>query len=178
MPALAIYNDAEDAIIASLLFVGLYVAALWVTAIVWTFRDIRGRTDDTVEQAASVLLVTVFSVPGLLLYILMRPKQTLEEQLDRRLEAEAMYHEIEQHPMCPRCASVIQRDFAFCPVCRAELRMPCRQCGRSLAIDWVACPYCAEDAGPRVAAAAASRANGHVAQPASRPLGVPARQRA
>lgn len=179
MLALAIFNDVEDAIIAVSALIILYTAVLWLAAIVWTFRDIRGRTDDLVEQVASVLLVTVFSVPGLLLYILMRPKHTLDDQLDRRLEAEAMFHEIQEHPACPRCASLVQRDFAFCPTCRAELRKPCARCARPLAVDWVMCPYCATDVRPQVAASMpAARANGRAAALERQPLGSPLRQRA
>jgi hypothetical protein len=93
-------------------------------------------------HAASVLLVAVFNIPGLVLHVLMRPKVTLDEQTDRRLEAEAMFQEIQERPMCPQCATRVQPDFMLCPVCRTQLRTPCVDCGQALASDWVMCPFC------------------------------------
>ncbi len=48
-------------------FLGAYLLAVWISLVVWTFRDIRARTRDIFSQLLSVLLVVVFNVPGLLL---------------------------------------------------------------------------------------------------------------
>ena len=154
MDQLAVWNSWQDALVAGMVLIALYGAALWIAAIVWTYRDARARTDDPFELGAAILMVAVFNIPGLVLYILMRPKETLEDQLDRRLEAEAMFHEIQEHPMCPQCASTTQPDFVFCPTCRTQLRTPCARCSRPLAIDWVMCPFCAHDRKLEPAAAA------------------------
>jgi predicted amidophosphoribosyltransferase len=78
----------------------------------------------------------------------MRPKTTIEEQMDRRLEAEAMFQDIQERPACPQCAARVQPDFILCPMCRAQLRTPCAECGEALRVDWVMCPFCTADRRP------------------------------
>jgi hypothetical protein len=157
MEPLAVWNDWERALIAVAVVCALYIVAMWIAAIVWTFKDIRGRTTDGFEQAASVLLVIVFTIPGLLLYVLMRPKSTIEDRMDRRLEAEAMFQDIQERPSCPQCAARVEPDFILCPLCRAQLRTPCAECGQALAVDWVMCPYCMADRTPTPAPTRAAR---------------------
>jgi hypothetical protein len=148
MDGLAIWSDWESALIAFAALCALYLAVMWITAIVWTYRDISERTTDPVERGASVLIVAFFGIPGLLLHVLIRPKTTLEDRMDRRLEAEAMFQDIHERPACPQCATRIQPDFITCPSCRAELRTPCETCRQALATDWVICPYCQAERAP------------------------------
>src|SRR5438067_13414835 len=67
-----------------------YFVALWIAAIWWTFRDIRSRTHDFLLQLAATLLVTVFSLPGLLIYFFLRPPRTLSDLYDVAIAAEVM----------------------------------------------------------------------------------------
>ena len=67
---------------------GAYLVALWLSLIIWTFRDMQGRTRDVISMALSTLLVGVFTFPGLLLYLILRPKETLSESYERSLEEE------------------------------------------------------------------------------------------
>jgi hypothetical protein len=87
----------------------------------------------------------VFNLPGLLLYLILRPKTTLTERYEHRLEAEALLHEIREQPACPQCRRKIETDFLACPYCRAALRVGCEECGKALAFGWVSCPYCGAD---------------------------------
>jgi RNA polymerase subunit RPABC4/transcription elongation factor Spt4 len=122
---------------------GAYGFVLWLGSVVWTYRDMSERTHDGWSQAVAVLLVLVFSVPGLFLYLILRPHETLAEAYERRLEAEALMRDAPAEPRsCRRCARPVQEDFLLCPHCRTNLREPCSGCGRALDLDWVACPYC------------------------------------
>ncbi|MEX0749199.1 MAG: zinc ribbon domain-containing protein [Dehalococcoidia bacterium] len=141
-------TDWQNALILVAVLFALYILVMWAAAVVWTYRDIRARTNEPFEQASSVLLVAIFNIPGLLLHVLMRPKTTIEDQMDRRLEAEAMFQDIQERPACPQCAARIQPDFILCPQCRAQLRTPCADCSQPLAVDWVMCPYCTADRTP------------------------------
>jgi hypothetical protein len=151
-------TDWQNALMVAAVLVAVYLLIMWAAAVVWTFRDIRARTTDPLEQASSVLLVAIFNIPGLLLHVLMRPKTTIEDQMDRRLEAEAMFQDIQERPACPQCAAPVQPDFILCPLCRAQLRTPCDECGQALAVDWAMCPYCTADRAPAPAAASRQRA--------------------
>jgi RNA polymerase subunit RPABC4/transcription elongation factor Spt4 len=119
-----------------------YLLVLWVAALVWTYRDIVSRTGDTFTQSIALVLVLVFNIPGLLLYLVLRPKDTLMDSYDRQLEAEALLHEIQDQAACPRCRRKIDQDFVACPYCRTALRTPCEHCARPMASTWVLCPYC------------------------------------
>lgn len=123
------------------IFGGLLVA-FWVGLIVWTWRDIRTRSADIFAALLATLLVAIFSVLGVLLYLLLRPKHTLAEQYDRALEEEALLREIEQSPHCHKCGRPAEIGWQFCPHCEAELRHPCRECGQLLDPDWKRCPHC------------------------------------
>jgi RNA polymerase subunit RPABC4/transcription elongation factor Spt4 len=132
---------ADWAILAGLIF-GAYLAVVWLASTYWTYKDIGARTRDQVVQVLMVLLVFVFFLPGLLLYLIIRPKLTLSERYDRNLEAEALLRELQEEPSCPFCRRKIGADFLACPYCRTTLGVVCDRCSRVLSFSWVMCPYC------------------------------------
>jgi RNA polymerase subunit RPABC4/transcription elongation factor Spt4 len=119
-----------------------YVVVLWFAVAIWAYRDIKSRTNDVTSQAIAALLVLLFNVLGLLLYLVLRPQQTLSENYERSLEAEALLHELEDQRLCPACKRRVEDDYVICPYCRVELRDLCSQCGKALSLSWSACPYC------------------------------------
>jgi RNA polymerase subunit RPABC4/transcription elongation factor Spt4 len=132
-----------------------YGVVLWLSALVWVYRDVKGRTNDSVSQLVSVFMVLIFNLPGLFLYLVLRPQETLTEAYERTLETEAMLQEVERLATCPSCRRRIEEDYLLCPYCRTSLRKPCTQCGRALSFGWVACPYCGTERVPLTAAEAA-----------------------
>ena len=126
--------------------IGGLLAAFWIGLIIWTWRDIRSRSADIFAALLAVLLVAVFNVIGLLIYVLVRPKQTLAEQYDRALEEEILLRELEQAPTCPSCGRPVKPDWQYCPYCEAELKHPCPQCGYLLEPEWKRCPKCGAEA--------------------------------
>lgn len=125
------------------IIVGAYFVALWISAAVWTARDIRHRTDDPVAQIVSTLIVLAFNFPGLVLYRVLRPPLTLQEAEEHRLETDALSRELHLAVDCPRCQAEILPDYIACPRCAAMLRSQCEACGRVLDPAWVMCPWCA-----------------------------------
>jgi hypothetical protein len=119
-----------------------YAFILVVGMAVWTFRDIRQRTHDGWSQAVAVALVVILNIPGLVLYLVLRPGETLTEAYERRLETEALLRELPERRTCPRCDRVAKEEFLLCPHCRTVLREPCLGCGRTLELSWSVCPYC------------------------------------
>jgi RNA polymerase subunit RPABC4/transcription elongation factor Spt4 len=153
---------------------GSYLIVMWIGALVWTYRDIRSRTNDIWTHAIAVMVVLVFNLPGILLYMVLRPKETLAEMYDRRLGAEALLQEIQEQETCPTCRRRIAPDFLGCPYCGTALRVPCENCQKPLQATWVICPYCRAErvAEPAGAAAQANNERQPVAaraQPARRP---------
>src|SRR5947209_12550810 len=67
-----------------------YLVVLWVAGLIWVYRDIRDRSRDPFYHAVAVFVVLVFNLPGLWLYLILRPKVTLAEAYERTLEEEAL----------------------------------------------------------------------------------------
>jgi hypothetical protein len=144
---LAIWEDGaweKWAILAGTVF-GAYLVVMWFAAMYWVYRDALARSRDPVVQILAVGAVLLFNLPGLLLYLVLRPKATLTERYEQQLEAEALLHEIRDQPSCPQCRRRIGEDFLACPYCRASLRVACESCGRALSFGWVVCPFCGAD---------------------------------
>jgi RNA polymerase subunit RPABC4/transcription elongation factor Spt4 len=123
-----------------------YFIVLWVSAVVWTYRDVRIRTSDPLSQAVAVLLVGLFNLPGLVVYLVIRPQETMADAYERSLEAEAILHELQlDSNACQTCRRPVEADFNVCPYCKTLLREPCKNCGRAVRTNWLACPFCATD---------------------------------
>ena len=134
--------DIWSIVLAVLAFIGAVLAAFWLTLVVWTFRDMRSRSRDIFAQILAAMVVAVLNLPGLVIYILMRPKETLAEAYERSLEEEALLQGIEESLACPGCGNRIQSDFVVCPTCHTKLKKPCQNCGHALNLRWSVCPYC------------------------------------
>ncbi len=151
------FDDWQSAfaLVAGLLIA--YGVVLWIGAVVWAYRDIHERTRDSWSQWVALALVVFFNIPGLILYLILRPHETLSEAYERRLESEALKREVmELQRSCPSCARPVKEEFLLCPYCRAKLHEPCTQCGQALELGWLACPYCGAQ-GPQTALAPAPR---------------------
>jgi hypothetical protein len=132
------------------LVVASYVLVLWLSALVWVYRDVRSRTNDQTSQVIAVLLVALFSVPGLIVYLVIRPQAPLADSYERSLESEAILHELQlAATSCHNCRRPIEDDYVVCPYCRSVLREPCRSCSRPVRTTWSACPYCAVERTPQ-----------------------------
>jgi RNA polymerase subunit RPABC4/transcription elongation factor Spt4 len=135
-------QTVETIIGIAMALIGAYVAALWFCLIVWTFRDIQKRTRDVLVQILATLLVVLFNVPGLMLYLILRPPETLSEMYARNLGEETLLRELSQREVCPHCAAKVEPDFRICPSCRTPLKDACPSCGRLTQLTWQACPFC------------------------------------
>lgn len=121
---------------------GAYLLALYFSSIVWAYRDITGRTRDIFSITLGLGLVILVPFAGLVLYSVLKPKETLSEAYERALEEEYLLQDIEDTELCPSCKRRVQGDYLFCPHCRTKLRDECENCGRPISVRWAACPYC------------------------------------
>jgi len=116
--------------------------AVWISLIIWTFRDMRSRSRDVFMQVLAALVIAVLNIPGLLVYLILRPRETLAEQYQRALEEEALLQGIEDKQVCPGCSNPTRDDWRICPHCHTRLKKPCSNCNRLLDLPWTVCPYC------------------------------------
>lgn len=123
-------------------FAGGFIVALWVALIIWTYRDIRARHRDKLVHILAAVLVALLNLPGVLVYLILRPSRTLEEEYQQTLEEESLLQSIEDQTVCPGCERHIREDWLVCPTCQTKLRKPCHSCGRLMELPWDICPYC------------------------------------
>ncbi len=120
-----------------------FLVIFWLSLVIWTFRDIRSRTQDLLTQVLATALVTIFPIVGLFIYMILRPRQTLAEIYERQLEEESLLAEMTERQTCSNCHARIESDFQVCPSCSQKLKRPCPKCERLLELRWSFCPYCA-----------------------------------
>ena len=138
-------EDIGKILLAAVAFISAFTAAFWMSLVIWTFRDMRLRSRDIFAQLLASLVVLIFGPLGMLIYLILRPQETLAEAYARTLEEEALLQDIaEEKPVCPECKHRIEPDFIICPACHTELRKACPHCGRLMLLRWEICPYCAE----------------------------------
>lgn len=137
----------DPALMSSLILVltgfgAAFLAALWISLVIWTYRDIRTRSRDTLVQTLATLLVAVLNLPGVLVYLILRPQRTLEEEYQRTLEEEALLQALEDLPLCPGCERRVKDDWQVCPNCHTKLKKTCENCNKLMELPWNICPYC------------------------------------
>ncbi len=119
-----------------------FIAALWLSLVLWTYRDIRSRARDPLVRILAVLVAAVLFLPGVVIYLILRPAHTLEQEYQQNLEEEALLRSIEDSALCPGCSRHIREGWIVCPHCQTKLRKKCRQCGKLMELPWNLCPFC------------------------------------
>ena len=139
----------EDIGILVALIGAVWLLLLWLSVIVWIYRDIRERTRDLGLQVLAVFVGIMFfpgfNIPGLALYLMLRPRESLEEAYARSLEEEALLREIGDEGMCLSCRRFVEKGWRICPYCSTQLKDVCVKCEQLLSFNWIACPYCATE---------------------------------
>ena len=123
-------------------FIAAFLIALWISAIIWVNRDSRSRSRDPLLIFFSIFFVAVFSLPGILIYLILRPGSTLEENYQSTLEEELLLRSIEDKQICPGCSRPVNADWLACPFCQTPLKVSCEKCGKKIDPTWKLCPFC------------------------------------
>ena len=121
---------------------GAFIAALWLSLLVWTYRDVRSRVKDPLVRILAVLIVALLFLPGIVVYMILRSPQTMEEEYQHMLEEEALLQAVEERNACPGCGRHTVDDWTVCPNCHTRLMKHCHACDRLMKLPWSLCPYC------------------------------------
>jgi hypothetical protein len=120
----------------------VFVVVFWLAVAYWVFKDARRRIERPWLVAAATLLGLV-PFFGVVIYLLFRPPEYLEEVRERELEIRAMEETLAvQELRCPVCRAQVDPSFLVCPVCTTRLRQACESCKAPLEPLWQICPYC------------------------------------
>lgn len=121
---------------------GAFTAALWLSLVIWTYRDMRARSRDVFAQILAALVVAVLNIPGFIVYLILRPPETLAQSYARSLEEEALLQEIEERAVCPGCSRAARPDWKICPHCQTKLKKVCVNCSALIDLHWNVCASC------------------------------------
>src|SRR4030065_1003754 len=119
-----------------------FLVALWLSLILWTYRDIRSRARDPLIRILAIIIVALLFLPGIIVYLILRPPRTLEDEYQHTLEEEALLQTIEETPLCPGCGRRIKENWILRPNCHTRLKKNCHHCGKLMELPWNLCPYC------------------------------------
>jgi len=146
--------DLENIILDFFDFVGnidfnmfgtLFIVALvvfWLVIIGWVWVDSSERTSKKGLKIGYILLVIFFNIFGLIIYLIIRPSETIEEIYWEDLERRYLKYETSELGDCPRCGSQLYPGYVFCTDCGYRLKVKCPQCGVLIDKDHVFCEYC------------------------------------
>lgn len=136
-------EDLNNLLLIVTVYGGMIVIAFWAAMVIWAYRDMRSRSRDRAVGLLAGATVALLNIPGVFIYILLRPRETLSEAYERSLEEEALLQEIEEKATCPGCGQRTDEDWQACPHCHTRLKKPCFHCGKMLELSWNLCPHCA-----------------------------------
>lgn len=163
------WEAISNAILIVVSALAAFGAALWLSLVIWTFRDMRSRSRDLLGQILAAAVVAVLSLPGLVIYLILRPRETLAEAYERSLEEEALLQSIEEKPVCPGCGRAAREHWQVCPYCHTKLKKVCVTCGELLQLGWNICPHCASSQLGYAPAQASTERRRNAPRPAPQP---------
>jgi hypothetical protein len=119
---------------------GVFYAVFHLSLVFWVARDSQRRGAMVWFWAAATL---IFGALAWVVYMVVRPPETLDDVHERELEISAREAELQSiGARCPHCFKPIEPDFLICPTCMKKLKRPCSNCGRPVKNSWSVCPYC------------------------------------
>ena len=146
-----IWNDFIHNPIVELMgqLIVIYVVLLWLGTAYWAFRDMQARTENPILPYFAAALIVFFTpllfVFAVILYLIVRPRESLAEVYERSLAEETLLAEVEKNKLCPTCRQRVGPDWLVCPNCRTRLHRICPACTRLAEPDWALCAYCGKE---------------------------------
>lgn len=122
--------------------VGLMLTVMWVFTVIWVWHDSGERTASLPFRVIMSLFVLPFNVPGLVIYLMIRPTQTIEQVYWSELERKYLVYETAELDDCTNCGHQLMPGFNNCPQCAHEVRIECSGCGVMIDTDFKYCPHC------------------------------------
>jgi RNA polymerase subunit RPABC4/transcription elongation factor Spt4 len=146
----AVIGDTAGAVVLGVAGLTIYLAMLWIGLAYYVLRDARRRSNSPSFIWLAGLLGFLPPFLGPLVYLVVRPPRTIEEERTLALEEQALTDPLDDMHVvraCPSCGRDIDVDFVVCPYCRTQFSRRCVNCDRILRLGWPVCPYCATEVG-------------------------------
>jgi RNA polymerase subunit RPABC4/transcription elongation factor Spt4 len=117
----------------------------WFVVLYWVWLDSGDRTSNRSVRYLYVLLVASLNVVGWIIYLIIRPTQTIEEIYWADLERRYLKYETAELGDCPKCGTQLYPGFTFCPNCKYKLKKRCERCEVLVDKKNKYCPYCGQE---------------------------------
>jgi RNA polymerase subunit RPABC4/transcription elongation factor Spt4 len=118
------------------------VVLLWFFVVFWVWTDSGDRSTSIIFRLISVILVLPFNLFGLIIYFIIRPKDTIESLFWTDLERRYLINETADLGDCNNCGYQLSPQFNQCPQCATPVRVECDDCGEMVRTDWKYCAIC------------------------------------
>lgn len=116
----------------------------WLVIVGWVWIDSSERTSRKGLRFVYMLLAIVLNIPGLIIYLIIRPSETIEEIYWADLERRYLKFETSELGDCPKCGHQLYPGYVFCTNCGFELKKRCPKCNVLINKDHKFCEYCGE----------------------------------
>jgi RNA polymerase subunit RPABC4/transcription elongation factor Spt4 len=115
----------------------------WLIVVGWVWVDSGERTTHLTSRILGVIVVGVLNLLGLVIYLLVRPKQTIQELYWADLERRYLKYETSELGDCQNCKHSLQPGFNVCPNCGFQIKKQCGRCNVWVEKSYAYCPFCA-----------------------------------
>src|SRR6266516_5621497 len=115
-----IWNDFIHNSIVELLgqLIVIYVVLLWLGTAYWAFRDMQARTENPILPYFAAALIIFFTpllfLFAVVMYLIVRPRESLAEVYERSLAEESLLAEVEKNELCPVFRGRVDADWLVC----------------------------------------------------------------
>jgi len=114
----------------------------WIVVLDWVWLDAGERTSNKTARVIYLLLVIFFNVFGWIMYLILRPSQTIEQIYWADLERRYLKYETAELGDCVKCGTQLYPGYTFCPTCGLDIKIKCRACDVYIEKNSEYCPYC------------------------------------
>ncbi len=115
----------------------ILIIFLWIVSIIRVAKDISARTNSTLLQIISILLVTFLSpLIWIPLYHIIKPIWYKKDKMPRR---EAC---ISNSTICNNCDTINSKEYKCCINCGKKLTTKCKECEAEYPHNYHYCPKC------------------------------------
>lgn len=121
--------------------VGAISLIFWLVVTSWIWVDSDERTTNKWMRIFYVL-IGLIPVVGWIIYLIVRPSETIDEIYWGDLERRYLKYEAKELGDCPRCGTQLFPGFIFCPNCKKRIKRKCSDCGVYIDLEYKYCTNC------------------------------------
>lgn len=122
----------------------LVFIVFWIVVLDWVWTDAGERTSNRTSRIAYLLLPVFLNIFGWIIYLIIRPSQTIEQIYWSDLERRYLKYETAELGDCPKCGAQLYPGYTYCPKCGSEIKTKCTACEMYIDKNSKFCPYCGE----------------------------------